>query len=266
MTTRPRDAGFALIIVLWTMGSMALLVALFTGAARTELRVTMNLQANAVAQAAADGAVHETVLRLLANAWRPDGQPRLLPVGRTIVTVQVKSLAQKINPNVVPPVVLGALLIRLGVDPGQALALAQAIVDWRSLEFASPSGASKRAPYIAARLPYGPANRGFDSVEEIGLVIGMTPDLLVRMKPYLSIHQEGEAADESGDPVTAASEDAPQGASAGWQLGSTGQVMVVSIEAAAPGGFIRQATIRLRLDPAADRAAYEILTWGTVSR
>jgi general secretion pathway protein K len=54
--------GFALLIVLWTMVLLALLVAQFTTTGRTEVQVATNLRANAATEAAADGAIYQTII------------------------------------------------------------------------------------------------------------------------------------------------------------------------------------------------------------
>jgi general secretion pathway protein K len=60
-----RQGGFALLIVLWTMVLLALLVAQFTTTGRNEVQVAANLRANAVTEAAADGALFEAIMRLV---------------------------------------------------------------------------------------------------------------------------------------------------------------------------------------------------------
>ena len=73
--------------------------------------------------------------------------------------------------------------------------------------------------------------------------------------------------DDTVDPVDAAADDTLTDQETGWVLGGSGRVMVVSIEAAAAEGtFIRRATVRLRAEPSADRALFEILTWESVAR
>ncbi len=52
-----RSGGFALLIVLWTLVLVAFLVLHLTASGRTEIRIADNLVANAVAGAAADGAI-----------------------------------------------------------------------------------------------------------------------------------------------------------------------------------------------------------------
>jgi general secretion pathway protein K len=196
-----RQRGFALLIVLWTMGLLALLVAQFTATGRREVQMAANLRANAVTQAAADGAVYEAILRLLQSKWAPDGREHAIRVGTADVAVRIKDEGWKINPNDAKLPALQALLTHLGVD-AKGTGLARAIIDWRSTGAAPrPTGPRPTRNRGAGTTP--PAgNRLFDSLDEVGLVVGMTPALLARMKPYLSIYQEGDVfeADDSAPP------------------------------------------------------------------
>ena len=127
-----RQRGFALLIVLWTMGLLALLVAQFTATGRGEVQMAANLRANAVTQAAADGAVHEAILRLLQGKWAPDGRGHVIRVGTADVAVRIKDEGWKVNPNDAKLPALQALLAHLGVDAAKGTALAHAIIDWHS--------------------------------------------------------------------------------------------------------------------------------------
>ena len=253
-----RQRGFALLMVLWIMGMLALLVAQFTTTGRTETRIAANLRANAVAQAAADGALHEAILRLIQGSWVADGRPRIIRTEDAVVQVRVQNQATKVNPNLATVPILQTLLTNAGIDPGKAAALARAIVDWRTSGAASALGGSKISQYTSAGLPFGPASKLFDSVEEIGQVIGMTPTILMRIEPFLSVYQESDPTDMNEAPPDRD----------GWSLGSTGRVMVVSIQATATGNnggrFGRQAIVRLRAEPSLDQEPYQILTWETV--
>ena|SRR5262249_24006792 len=72
-----RNRGFALLIVLWTLVLIAFVIAHVTATARSELRIAGNLKANAVAQAAADGAIYEAIFNLADprqdQRWLADG-------------------------------------------------------------------------------------------------------------------------------------------------------------------------------------------------
>lgn len=263
-----RERGFALLMVLWTMALLALLVAQFTSTGRSEVRMAANARASAATRAAADGAVHEAVLRLLQMAWLPDARARTVRVGDTMVEVRIRNQAWKINPNSAPLPVIQALLVNLVVEAGRAASLARAIVDWRSSGSRSQPDGPKLAQYQAAGLNYGPAHQLFDNLDEVGLVVGMTPAVLARMKPFMSIYQEGDstsATDQlSLDKLPSAMEISTNGGDV-WHLGSTGRIMVVMIDALAfgPAGdrFTRQAVVRLRAEASLDQAPYQILTW-----
>ena len=265
-TASKRENGFALLLVLWTMALLALLVTQLTAGGRTEIQITGNLREAAATQAAADGGVHEAILRLLQGAWLPDNRPQRIVIGQFPVELRVKTQAWKINPNTASPPVLQALMVGVGIETNKAAALARAIVDWRQATPKSLSGGLKLAQDQLAGLPYGPANRLYDSIDEIGLVTGMTPSLLARLRPMLSVYQEGDVP-EPADAFIAANTDAVLPLADPWHFGATGRIMVVMIEATASGAsgatFTRQAIVRLRAEPSLDQAPYQILTWDT---
>lgn len=264
-----RQRGFALLIVLWTMGLLALLVAQFTATGRGEVQMAANLRANAVTQAAADGAVHEAILRLLQGKWAPDGRLRDLRVGTAAVEVRIKDEGWKVNPNEAKLPVLQALLAHVGVEAAKGTALAHAIIDWHS------AGAQPRPPgprptrnRPAGTTPTAAGNRVFDSLDEIGLVTGMTPELLARIRPFLSIYLEGDVF-ETDDSTPPRFDGVPRTGGDGWRLGSTGRTMLVTVAATAigtkGGRFTREAVVRLRDEASLDQEPYQILTWDTPS-
>ena len=65
MEASETDRGFALLLVLWTMALLALLGAQVTGAGRAETRLAAALRSGAQLQAAADGAIYETIWHVL---------------------------------------------------------------------------------------------------------------------------------------------------------------------------------------------------------
>lgn len=263
-----RERGFALLIVLWTLGLLALLGSQLTAAGRVETRLAANLRANAVVEAAADGAVHEAVLRLLQGAWRPDGARHALRVGSVAVEVRVEDEAGKVNPNFVLLPVLQALLRNVGLDPTRAASLAAAIVDWRTRTQMPLPGGAKTPQYRAAGLSYGPAGRPFADLDELGLVLGMTPDLLARLKPRLSVYNESDVRQAAADDVTdqaLAEARLSRGPGDGLSFQTQNVVATVRASAVGPGGgrFTRQAVVRIKAEPGPEEMPYQILTWET---
>jgi general secretion pathway protein K len=198
--------GFALVIVLWSLVLLSLIVMHLVTSGRTETRIADNLVANAQAEEDANGAIWEAVFRLQDGPdshWALDATPHLLRLQHAEALVRIVSEDGKINPNTAKLEVMTALLIECGAEAAQADALAQAILDWREPgETARPHGA-KLAQYQAAGLDYAPPDAPFESVDELGRVLGMTPELLRRLKPHLSIYQQGEPDPTVADPVVA---------------------------------------------------------------
>ncbi len=125
-----RNRGFALLIVLWTLVLVDFLVLHMTASGRTEIRIADNLVANAVAAAAADGAIAEAIFNLSdprpEQRWPLDGPPRILAVGECPVVVRLEDEASRINPNLAAPELMAALLQVLGSDPNAAQHIAAA--------------------------------------------------------------------------------------------------------------------------------------------
>jgi general secretion pathway protein K len=267
--TRPfqrGERGFALLIVMWTVGLLALLIAGLIGAARGQIRIAGDLRDSAVAEAAADGAVHHAIFQLRSGGWAADNIPHRVTIGAATVIVAIEDQSGRINPNNAAPPLLAALLGSSGVEPDQAMVLARRIFDWRTASVVSASGGLKTDQYREAGLPYGPADAPFLSVEEIGLVPGITPDIMRRLRPFLSVWQQGDLLSGAGAiSGRSAVDDAAMIAHASVLTGRNSPYRVVTIGAAASvaGGtrFVRSATVRLPLNPSPGRVPWQIVGW-----
>jgi general secretion pathway protein K len=273
-----RERGFALLIVLWTLGLLSLLAAQVTSGARTETRLAANLRGAAIAAAAADGAVMETAYRLRIGAWAPDGVVRPLAVGEVRVAVRATDERGLVNPNRATVPLLRALLRQVGVPTSRADQLATAIVDFRLRGPTSLMGGLKITPYRAAGLDYGPTGRPFGDVEGLAVVLGMRPDILARIDPFLSVDTDNavtpalasgpvraaiaeleDVAARTGQPVqglpppSVGGTAAPQGA------------MVVRVTAAARAAdgslFTRAATLRLTDNAGPGVVPIRVIRW-----
>ena len=201
-----RDSGFALLIVLWSIALLSLLASRLMSAGRTELQLASNVRSSAVLEAQADGVVYATIFRLMgdsAGERAVDGLDHPVTLSGGYGVARVASLAGKINPNTASTPVLSALLQRVGASAGVARSLATAIADWRTPGREAGIGGAKAPQYRAAGLPYTPPGAPFQSVEELRLVLGMTPDLLARLAPHMTVFYPGDTAWAAADPVVA---------------------------------------------------------------
>jgi general secretion pathway protein K len=269
VTRRRAERGFALLIVLWTLVLLTLITSGLTASGRGEVKLAGNLRDAAVAEAAADGAVQETIFHLVAGQWAPGPGLHEVRVGNAVVIVRVEDELGLINPNSAPLPLLAALLRDVGADARTARILADAIVQFHDAGGADPSA------YIAAGLPYGPAMRNFRTVSELRLVAGMTPALYARLAPHLSVVKLATTIPDGADPVvaTAFSDAGPNG---GFEPNdntrdasqSQSGLLVVRITAMASFGtaqYSRLAEVRVlgqtRRPPRP--APYRIMSWST---
>jgi general secretion pathway protein K len=203
-----RNGGFALIIVLWTLVLIGFIVAHLTASGRTEIRIAGNLVANSASQAAADGAIFEAIFNLSdpqpEQRWPVDGTPRQVAVGGIQVILRVEDEASWINPSTASPALVEALLRVTGSDPDTARRIATAISEWVGSAAAPRQQEALLADYRAAGLDYGPPGAPFETLSELGRVLGMTPAVLLAIRPHLTLFGPQEPNPATTDPVVAA--------------------------------------------------------------
>jgi general secretion pathway protein K len=203
-----RSGGFALIIVLWTLVLIGFIVAHLTASGRTEIRIAGNLVANSASQAAADGAIFEAIFNLSdpqpEQRWPVDGTPRQVAVGSNRVILRVEDEASWINPSTASPILIEALLRATGSDPDTARRIATAISEWAGSAVTPRPQEALVADYRAAGLDYGPPGAPFETLGELSRVLGMTPAVLMAIRPHLTLFGPSEPNPATTDPVVAA--------------------------------------------------------------
>ena len=261
----PHPSGFALLLVLWSLVLLSLLITQLTASGRSEARLALNLRTNAVAEAAADGAIREAVFHVIdasAAHWSANGQPHEIRVPGAYVAVRIESEAGRVNPNTAQPELLSALLHAAGADTRTAGSIAMAIVDWRFPGDQPRQGGAKLPQYRSAGRDYGPPGTPFETLDELGLVLGMTPELLARLTPHLTLYHEGDPDPASADPVVLAALRETLGT-----LPATSQRFdetTLAITATALGEnnsrFVRRAIVRIGTGRG-NGSLYEVLSW-----
>lgn len=273
-----RERGFALLIVLLALTLLGLVTARLLGAARGEIAVTGNLRAAAQADAAAQGGIADAIVHLEAGGigpanrtaaasarpsglWHADNAPHVIRIGASRVTVRIAGLGGKVNPNSAPPALLAGLLREVGASAGTAARIARAIVAWRS---PAPTPAAQRA--LAARYRHagrygGPDGTGFPTIDALGAVLGMTPSLLVRLRPHLSLDAPAVPHAAEADAVVRAALGLAGPKALDVPGGGLARAPVAEIEAIATGpGRARAALCEtVRLSPANLDTPYRII-------
>ncbi len=281
-----RINGFALLIVLWTLGLMALLVGHLTGAGRAEAQLAGNLRRGAMIEAAADGAVAEAIFHALDSSdqhWAANGTVHRVRIGDALVDIRLDNEASKINPNIAAPALLAGLLGVVGLEPRAAQDLGTAIAEWRIPEnqMQVSSRGARTGAYRSAGREYGPAGEPFQSLDELGLVLGMTPSILARIAPHLTIYADNAPDPAVADPVVKEAMRAAGGNGPVLPINPLGQLRrgplgsrvgtglnpesVVSVTVVAMGAdrsrFVRHAIVRLA--DGSNGELFRILSWDT---
>jgi general secretion pathway protein K len=255
--------------VLWALVLIAFVVAHITASGRTEIRIADNLVDNAVARAAADGAISEAIFNLSnprpEQRWPLDGAPRPLAVGDSRIELRLEDEASRINPNLASPLLLRALLQTLGANQQAAQHLAGAIAEWVGSAQEPRAPEAVLADYRAAGLDYQPPGAPLESLDELGRVLGATPAVLAALRPHLSLYAPAEPSRQGSDPVVAAAlaTVAQSGEATTPTAATTPDVVTVRITAVASGpGKARVERIAVVRTGAALANGYTVLAWG----
>lgn len=256
--TRRRERGFALLIVLWTLVLLALLGSHLLADSRADTQLARNLEDAAALKAQTQGAVQQAIFQLMlppGRGWEPDGTTHVMRAGNAVIAIRLEDEAGKVNLNTASETLLRALLVQLGAPPATAASVAAAIADWRTAgDQPRPLGA-KAAQYLANGRDYGPPGDDFRSIDELGLVLGVTPELLARLRPHVTVYTDGDPDGSTQDPVVAAALGYPQPTASAPGL----TVASVIAEAKAPGHAAFHERVVVRLNGAAGGHPYDIL-------
>jgi general secretion pathway protein K len=200
--------GFALMVALWLvvlLGSVALAASV---AARERRRAVIagieSGRADAAAQAGLQHALAEYAAALKAANRRGLRDAREVPWQRAASALQdlpaapglhyrvtIDDPGHALHLNRASETELQRLFTAVRIDAGEADRLAQAIADWRDGDQLHRARGAERDNYLAAGAPVLPADGPFTDLEELRFVRGMTPRLLGRVLPYLTLDGGG---------------------------------------------------------------------------
>lgn len=175
-----RQAGVALVMLLWFIAAMSLMVMGLMGEARLDIRLSQLYLRQAQAEALADGAIQRT-LQALVEAERGEAPvPSVFTWEETRDGIELRawvhSVSGFIDLNAAPESLLAVLFQHLGeLDPPEALLLASKVVRWRGVK---PEGSAPEPGFRYGR---------FEAPEDLLLVDGVSRQLYGRVAPALAV-------------------------------------------------------------------------------
>jgi general secretion pathway protein K len=297
--TMRSSRGFALIVVLWFLVLIAAMASYLVANARLETAIARNVLAAATAEALADAGVAQAVFNQSdpkeEARWALDGGPHVIRLADGDVTIRLFDERQKINPNRATDVLVAALFEAAGVERPLAQRIGASTADWVDRDTEPRPLGGERDQYSGAGRNYAPPNMPFESLDELQLVLGVTPLIFARVRPYLTIYTsaarpdgrnalavvqralllapqapvqpDAAASTESGelqltaDERAAAEEAEAQALADAATASDDAPVLTLQVTAHTPAGgvFVRHAV--LRIDPRTPKG-YVVLDWG----
>jgi general secretion pathway protein K len=190
---RKNQKGIALFLVLWVLTLLSVIVGEFCHTMRTEVNVTRNFkeetQAYYIAVAGLNIAISELV-ETKGNLWKleipeeteeiewrinADIPPVAFAQGYFKITIQNES--GKININKANQSLLKMMLGGFEIDEDAKNVIADSILDWRDSDDLHRTNGAEDEYYLSLPEPYECKDDDFDSVEELLLVKGITPEI-----------------------------------------------------------------------------------------
>lgn len=221
MSARPGERGFALIASLWAVTLLATIALALGLEQRSRRLVALNRADEARSHAAAEaGLAHARALltRLadgtiedagfgggrhrLIDPWHDIGEAALdtIQLGDAWFAGAFENVGARLNVNRASVEELGRFLIALRIDAGDADRLSQAIADWRDADSEHRARGAEVDRYLEEDRAILPANGPFAAVTELRHVIGMTPEILERIEPMVTVDGSGRVDAHAAPP------------------------------------------------------------------
>ncbi|WP_315731377.1 MULTISPECIES: type II secretion system protein GspK [unclassified Bradyrhizobium] len=187
------------VTVLW---ALALLTAIATsllwsasvsyGLARNDLELAaINAMVEAGMNLAIDGMLDPRPDR----RWPTDGRPHDASFDGTRIKITIQDELGRIDLNQADTSLLVGLLRSTGLDVNAANNLAEKIVDWRTATSLKHLNGAKERDYAERGSGYRPRNGPFQSVDELLLVMDVTPELYRKIAPALTVYSGRQFVD-----------------------------------------------------------------------
>ncbi|MCX5913846.1 MAG: type II secretion system protein GspK [Deltaproteobacteria bacterium] len=200
-----KQNGIALIMVLWVLMILSVVVLEFSYGMRTETRITKNFQEEVQLYAMAEGGIQRAVVELIykhdsrvqqkrkaqkdegiapeQQEWVTDGREYPLPYEGGDCGIRITGEAGKVNINSISESLLRKIIGNFGIEGEARDVVVDSILDWRDPDDFYRINGAENDYYRSLKDPYDCKNGNLDSIEELLLVRGVTPDLFYGKKP-----------------------------------------------------------------------------------
>jgi len=189
------EKGIALIMVLWALTVLMVIALSFSYMGRTESQTSLafkqGIEKKFLAEAGIEKGIAEIIYAKMnpnpqvvlegGETWKMDGTLYTVKEENGYYTVSIIDESGKININTLndtSAIILKNLLTNSGVQTDEADIIVDSILDWKDADDLTRLHGAESDHYMSLSNPYEAKNADFDSLEELLLVRGMTPEIM----------------------------------------------------------------------------------------
>lgn len=214
MKSLKNNQGIALFLVLWVLALLSVIVGEFCYATRTEVNITRNFkeqtEAYYIALAGLNRAVEELTRKRLTRTpqsvlplgeeeeepepspWRVNAHIPEVSFGAGQFAVRIENESGKIDINTANDALLRMMLKGFEMDEMEKNIIVDSILDWRDEDSFHRLHGAENDYYQSLPEPYDCKDGPFDTVEELLLVRGVTPEIFYGgLKEMVTVFQGG---------------------------------------------------------------------------
>ncbi|MCL5024427.1 MAG: general secretion pathway protein GspK, partial [Nitrospirae bacterium] len=183
--------GIALLMVLWALTVLMVIVLSFSYAARVETNSTLSFKDGIEKKFLAEAGIQRGIVEVLyriqnltlegGDIWKTDGTSYADRMGDGGYTVGITDESGKLDLNTLTDssgIILKNLLMNAGVKEEDADTVVDSVLDWKDGDDLRRMHGAEDDYYMSLPTPYKAKNANFDTLEELLLVKGITPEIL----------------------------------------------------------------------------------------
>ncbi|MFZ5906050.1 MAG: general secretion pathway protein GspK [Nitrospirota bacterium] len=202
------ERGIALLVVLWVLTILMVIVFSFSLMARTETLSIQSYRGGIAKKFLAEAGIQRGIMEIFyrnvfrnqnvelegREVWRTDGRTYEAALGEGSYSVRITDEAGKVDLNTAPEAVLKNLFMNAGAAGEDADIIVDSIMDWKDADDLHRLNGAESDYYESLPTPYKAKNARFDTVEELLMVKGVTPQILYGSKEkkgiieFLTVH------------------------------------------------------------------------------
>lgn len=180
------DKGIALLTVLWILTIIMVIVFSFSFATRTDVLSTMafkdGIERRFISEAGIERGIMEILYRKKHMAeediWKTDGTVYQDIIGDGYYRVRILDESGKVNINTASDIILRNLFLNIGISNKEVDAIVDCIMDWKDKDDFYRLNGAESSYYRSLPNPYEAKNAKFDTMEELLMVKGISPEIL----------------------------------------------------------------------------------------